>query len=136
MGSPHDREVVCSASDTQGSNSESCVWRQCHSIHLHNGGLKPHSFHFIFIILTIIDITEEIHILKYISMWYKTYLCSNFINKYIFYIWSLKIVLRCPSLNKLPPSYDVTLFYKHNETLFRKKIQTLTHYMQMWFNQY
>ena len=55
-----DREVACSASDRQGSNFESCVWRtvSSHSSHhpqdvllaqfslyVHKGGLKPDSFH-------------------------------------------------------------------------------------------
>ena len=57
-----DREVACSATDRQGSNFESCVWRtvSSHSSHhtqqvlsaqfglyVHKGGLKPDSFHFI-----------------------------------------------------------------------------------------
>ena len=35
VGSLRDREVVCSASDRQGSNFESCVWRvvSSHSSH-------------------------------------------------------------------------------------------------------
>ena len=63
VGSLRDREVACSASDHQGSNFESCVWRtvSSHSSHhpqevllaqfslyVHKGGLKPDSFHFIF----------------------------------------------------------------------------------------
>ena len=59
-GSLRDREVACSASDRQGSNFESCVWRtvSSHSSHhsqevllaqfslyVHKGGLKPDSFH-------------------------------------------------------------------------------------------
>ena len=59
VGSLPDREVACSASDRQGSNFESCVWRtvSSHSSHhltmaqfslyVHKGGLKPDSFHFI-----------------------------------------------------------------------------------------
>ena len=55
-----DREVACSASDRQGSNFESCVWRTVSShypqeillaqfsLYVHKGGLKPDSFHFIF----------------------------------------------------------------------------------------
>ena len=55
-----DREVACSASDRQGSNFESCVWRTVSSHHpqevflaqlslyVHKGGLKPDSFHFHF----------------------------------------------------------------------------------------
>ena len=62
VGSLRDREVACSASDRQGSNFESCVWRtvssqsshhpqevllaQC-SLYVHKGGLKPDSFHFV-----------------------------------------------------------------------------------------
>ena len=59
VGSLRDREVACSASDRQGSNFESCVWRTVSSHHpqevllaqlslyVHKGGLKPDSFHFI-----------------------------------------------------------------------------------------
>ena len=62
VGSLRDREVACSASDRQGANFESCVWRtvSSHSSHypqevvlaqfslyVHKGGLKPDSFHFI-----------------------------------------------------------------------------------------
>ena len=61
VGSLRDREVACSASDRQGSNFESCVWKKVssHSSHhpqevllaqfslyVHKGGLKPDSFHF------------------------------------------------------------------------------------------
>ena len=34
VGSLRDREVACSASDRQGSNFESCVWRTVSSNHL------------------------------------------------------------------------------------------------------
>ena len=59
-GGLRSREVACSASDRQASNSECCVWRtvSSHSSHhpqevflvqlslyVHKGGLKPHSFH-------------------------------------------------------------------------------------------
>ena len=62
VGSLRDREEACSASDRQGSNFESCVWRTVSSqssyhpqevllaqfsLYLHKGGLKPDSFHFI-----------------------------------------------------------------------------------------
>ena len=55
-----DREVACSASDRQGSNFESCVWRTVSShssrhpqevllaqfcLYMDKGGLKPDSFH-------------------------------------------------------------------------------------------
>ena len=61
VGSLRDREVACSASDRQGSNFESCVWRTVSSqsshhpqevllaqfsLYVHKGGLKPVSFHF------------------------------------------------------------------------------------------
>ena len=61
VGSLRDREVVYSASDRQGSNFESCVWRTVSSqsshhpqevllaqfsLYVHKGGLKPDSFHF------------------------------------------------------------------------------------------
>ena len=61
VGSLRDRELACSASDRQGANFESCVWRtvSSHSSHhrqeillaqfslyVHRGGLKPDSFHF------------------------------------------------------------------------------------------
>ena len=60
VGSLHDREVACSASDRQGSNFESCVWKTVSSqsshhpqkvllaqfsLYVHKGGLKPDSFH-------------------------------------------------------------------------------------------
>ena len=63
VGSVRDREVACSASDRQGSNFESCVWRTVSSqsshhpqevllaqfsLYVHKGGLKPDSFHFHF----------------------------------------------------------------------------------------
>ena len=59
FGSLRDREVACAASDRQGSNFESCVWRTVSShssphpqevllaqfsLYAHKGGLKP--FHF------------------------------------------------------------------------------------------
>ena len=62
VGSLRDWEVACSASDRQGSNFESCVWRTVSSqsshhpqevllaqfsLYVHKGGLKPDSFHFI-----------------------------------------------------------------------------------------
>ena len=65
LGSLRDREVACSASDRQGSNFESCVWRTVSSqsshhpqevllaqfsIYVHKGGLKPDSFHFFIIV--------------------------------------------------------------------------------------
>ena len=57
-----DREVACSASERQGLNFESCVWRTVSSqlshhpqevpltqfsLYVHKNGLKPSSFHFV-----------------------------------------------------------------------------------------
>ena len=62
VGSLRDREVACSASDRQGSNFESCVWRTVSSqsshhlqevllaqfsLCVHKGGLKLNSFRLI-----------------------------------------------------------------------------------------
>ena len=72
VGSLRDREVACSASDRQGANFESCVWRavSSHSSHhpqevllaqfslyVHKGGLKPDSFHFFVTALTLLDLS-------------------------------------------------------------------------------
>ena len=49
VGKLRDREVACSASDRQGSNFESCVWRTVSSQSSHHPQevrLKPDSFHF------------------------------------------------------------------------------------------
>ena len=61
-GSLRDREVACSASDRQGSNFESCVWRTVSSqsshhpqevlsaqfsLYVNKGGLEPDSFHLV-----------------------------------------------------------------------------------------
>ena len=68
VGSLRDREVACSASDRQGSNFESCVWRTVSSqsshhpqevllaqfsLYVHKGGLKPDSFHLLAYFLSI-----------------------------------------------------------------------------------
>ena len=86
VGSLRDREVACSASDRQGSNFESCVWRTVSSqsshhpqevllaqfsLYVHKGGLKPDSFHFIFSIQVISSCAWEgliIGFLLFISM--------------------------------------------------------------------
>ena len=73
VGSLRDREVACSASDRQGSNFESCVWRTVSSqsshhpqevllaqfsLCVHKGGLKPDSFHFTVIRVPNLEINE------------------------------------------------------------------------------
>ena len=72
VGSLRDREVACSASDRQGSNLESCVWRTVSSqsshhpqevllaqfsLYVHKGGLKPDSFH--------LQIRKQLHLSSY-----------------------------------------------------------------------
>ena len=76
VGSLRDREVACSASDRQGSNFESCVWRTVSSqsshhpqevllaqfgLYVHKGGLKPDSFHFLLLLDNshLINITQS-----------------------------------------------------------------------------
>ena len=69
MGSLCDQEVACTASDLQGLNLESCVWRAVpsHSSHhpqkviqaqfslyVHKSGLKPDSFHFLSDVICVI----------------------------------------------------------------------------------
>ena len=71
VGSLRDREVACSASDHQGSNFESCLWRTVSSqsshhpqavflaqfsLYVHKSGLKPDSFHFIYFLSHIYSI--------------------------------------------------------------------------------
>ena len=89
VGSLRDREVACSASDRQGSNFESCVWRTVSSqtshhpqevllaqfsLYVHKGGLKPDSFHFISRPTTSSDWWQ---LLIYICLiWHKSF--SNF----------------------------------------------------------
>ena len=73
-GSLRDREVACSASDRQGSNFESCVWRTVSSqsshhpqevllaqfsLYVHKGGLEPDSFHFIYTLLQAIFLKNK-----------------------------------------------------------------------------
>ena len=73
VASLRDRGVACSASDRQGSNFESCVWRTVSSqsshhpqevllaqfsLYVHKGGLKPDSFHSIFCFILIYRFTH------------------------------------------------------------------------------
>ena len=80
VGSLRDREIACSASDRQGSNFESCVWRAVlsrsshrpqevllaqFSLYVHKSSLMPDSFHFI------CD-----HINPFICDTFQTYMCT------------------------------------------------------------
>ena len=82
VGSLRDREVACSASDRQGSNFESCVWRTVSSqsshhpqevvlaqfsLYVHKGGLKPDSF---YICMHVHDICVNSHNIH--SLYFKT----------------------------------------------------------------
>ena len=75
VGSLRDREVACSASDRQGSNFESCVWRTVSSqsshhpqevllaqfsLYVHKGGLKPDSFHFVILDVNIVNMANNV----------------------------------------------------------------------------
>ena len=91
VGSFRDREVACSASDHQGSNFESCVWRTVSSqsshhpqevllaqfsLYVHKGGLKPDSFHFMYTVLACITKDTSIQ-----CLWTEVYLSiTNFMN--------------------------------------------------------
>ena len=74
VGSLRDREVACSASDRQGSNFESCVWRTVSSLaqfslYVHRGGLKPDLFHFISNVIHLVRLgpcSRPIRSLRYI----------------------------------------------------------------------
>ena len=81
VGSLCDREVACSASDLQGLNFKSCVWRavSSHSNHhpqevlpakfnlyVHKSGLKPDSFHFF---LTICILRNSLNVITCHSLW-------------------------------------------------------------------
>ena len=74
VGSLRDREVVYSASDRQGSNFESCVWRTVSSqsshhpqevllpqfsLYVHKGGLMPDLFHGISFAPPWLDIPQQ-----------------------------------------------------------------------------
>ena len=91
-----DREVACSASDRQGSNFQSCVWRTVSSqsshhpqevllaqfsLYVHKGGLKPDSFNFISFtrssVLSCIDKTQYVGT----AVW----LCRQVIVKYVYF---------------------------------------------------
>ena len=101
VGSLRDREVACSASDRQGSNFESCVWRTVSSqsshhpqevllaqfsLYVHKGGLKPDSFHFpdpyvCFIYIKNINLISVMMSIYF----YFIYIIDTSIKNYVFY---------------------------------------------------
>ena len=134
VGSLRDREVACSASDRQGSNFESCVWRTVSSqsshhpqevllaqfsLYVHKGGLKPDSFHFcIFISTVCLIVTIYIYHVIFIDSFHNsTY-------------WSLAAILALSVfdyLREIPknlpvylwPSLVVRLYYKKHLNQFK-----------------
>ena len=89
VGSLRDREVACSASDRQGSNFESCVWRTVSSqsshhpqevllaqfsLYVHKGGLKPDSFHFITMYISPYTENNQFYTVPYIKSPNSTYI--------------------------------------------------------------
>ena len=79
VGSLRDREIACSASDRQGSNFKSCVLRTVSSqsshhpqevllaqfsLYVHKGGLKPDSFHSLYIKCIIIVYVTQSNIIS------------------------------------------------------------------------
>ena len=90
VGSLRDREVACSASDRQGSNFESCVWRTVSSqsshhpqevllaqfsLYVHKGGLKPDSFH-LFLYKVRLE-SRSVTIWEVLSNWAKVRLANH-----------------------------------------------------------
>ena len=76
VGSLHDHDVACSASDLQGLYFESCVWMAVSShsshnpqevllgqfsLHVHKSGLKPDSFHFFRRIVMRVMLSSSLH---------------------------------------------------------------------------
>ena len=67
-----EKEVACSASDCQGTNFETCVWRAVSSNHplggysaqsslyVYKGGLKLHLFHFFFFYIVAMSSYEHL----------------------------------------------------------------------------
>ena len=103
VGSLRDREVACSASDRQGSNFESCVWRTVSSqsshhpqevllaqfsLYVHKGGLKPDSFHFILRVIVLqryclIVVVNAMRTKHNLIIYYTDYIRYAFYRSYI-----------------------------------------------------
>ena len=120
VGSRRDREVACSASDSQGSNIESCVWRTVSSqsshhpqevllaqfsLYVHKGGLKPDSFHFYrrqiltteFAKIANLSILPDCYVLYNIDCWslvllFRLYMVDH--NKVVCCIFHITITLK------------------------------------------
>ena len=115
MGSLRDREVACSASDRQGSNFESCVWRTVSSqsshhpqevllaqfsLYVHKGGLKPDSFHFILLPNT-----------YYLVNWNGNVIHHCLIH---LHLWILPIFIRKLILTVLSKKYRIIILHYFN----------------------
>ena len=107
VGSLRDREVACSASDRQGSNFESCIWRTVSSqsshhpqevllaqfsLYVHKGGLKPDSFHFIH------------SFTHYLLIWVDV--CREFARPFFFFVFFLDLSL----IDSFLPSFLLSFF--------------------------
>ena len=144
MGSLHNREVAYAASDRQGSKFEYCVWRTVSphsshhpqevllaqfSLHLHKGGLNPHSFHFIHREhndeqLYMVHLNPREHNMWILKTFYlcpshpeRTYYLESF---YFFYVW-LRLSLKeqnnntsyhkiCPTLCYIPKQWLLNVY--------------------------
>ena len=116
VGSLRDREVACSASDRQGSNFESCVWRTVSSqsshhpqevllaqfsLYVHKGGLKPDSFHFISLLGHVSHYPHAIIVSPFLVLTLTTlkyFFCLNYGDQRFFFQFQIIInVLVSPS---------------------------------------
>ena len=115
-----DREGACSASDRQGTNFESCVWRTVSShsslhpqeallaqfsLYLHKGDLKPDSFHF-YIKMNdyYIEWSDRLGFWK----WAKWYKCGHFSNNLC---WVFESVINLIRVEILVVSYCLTWLF-------------------------
>ena len=121
VGSLRDREVVCSASDRQGSNFESCLWRTVSSqsshhpqevfqaqfsLYVHKGGLKPDSFYLYVVLFIIIYFTilYDVQQLYYYVYFNDTYVCTAHTfspNDSQEFLWECKFIIPDGAINSV-----------------------------------
>ena len=109
VGSLREREVACSASDRQGSNFESCVWRTVlsqsshhpqevllaqFSLYVHKGGIKPDSFHFICIFRLGLSKIQIMFTFYHGFLFYRALLCGGGVRVHLFELIE-KITMPC-----------------------------------------
>ena len=117
------REVACSASDRQGSNFESCVWRTVSSqsshhpqevllaqfsLYVHKGCLKPDSFHFCMVTWLVAICFADCHIyctaldyIWFLKIPYIFYHCLISYSSYCSIIMHLSIFLRVSTIIRM-----------------------------------